>query len=418
MIDIGYEDGEQFCKNLLNTGDFAQGLLSKFLPRGKKGGKKEELAVELAPLLMSGEVDADAFLLEYCKQPRMWLCVRRGTKASGWKQLGKAIDFLSSRKKGSDITWYGPFGSDEAERWYIAARNVETYSVAGNTVDTHWIRWTVIAQVTPTFVALHWNNFMNRPDKNPAEGFKQFPYYRRIPEIFRDLEEELVGAWETHEPNLADVVLHGSFDRYGDREDYTWKHKRIRASYNTVALNATGGTSNDDDDEDARAERAATGLQILTTALATTAVEALGQHPSNLAKVERALLRHILHEWGTKSYEFILDRKSSATTSPPAPGSEEPDDDDDLLEPDEEDMSKPKGTRVARMHIYFGTETPRSEDAAGIDSLQHVRCYQTYGFSTEALRFILDEVEQHAPTPFSDDGPDADYDEHDYDDDY
>jgi hypothetical protein len=421
LIDLGYAEGEEFCKHLINTGDFSGATLAKLAPKHLRGQKKESLAAGLAPLLLmdeEGAVDADAFVLSYCTQPRSWLALRRGSKKPGWPTKGSARDFLSRKRKGTDIHWYGPFGSEPSERWYIAAKNVRTWvGELGQDMTSHFVRWHVIAQVTDDWVALHWNNFSSRSE-DPNVGFAQYPYFRKIPEIFDDLAEEIDGTWRPKDPNLANIILHGSFERHGADASLEWKHKRVRSYYNTVALNAHGGggrgkTIDDDDDDDDVAARAATGLQILTSALARTAATALGRSGDDVAHaaVERALLCQILREWGTKSYEFILERKNAA----PADG----------------DGAQVR-SKLARMHIYFGTETARVAETASIDSLQHVHCFRQYGGSSDALAFILAE-ERLAKGLGSSDDPTAflrealghaepeddyyDYDDGDFDDD-
>lgn len=419
LLDTGYAEGEEFCKALLNTGDFGQGFMSRLVPRGMKSLPKGQLVSELAVDLTTGAgvVDPDQFLLEYCKQPRSWLCIRRGELRGDWEQKHTAHDFLTRKQKTTDIVWFGPFGDDPDERWYVATKNVWSHVFEEGAPATRYpIRWHVIAQVNRSFVALHWNNLANRSE-DPAQPFRAYPYWRTIPEIFDDLSAEIGGTWKVRTPNLSEVILHGAFDRYGQSEEYTWQHKRVRASYNTVALNAhgSGGTGKGKNAE----ERAASGLTILTTALAATAVGALdlgADAKTATTRVERALLRQILREWGTKSYEFILQSQGEVDAEI-----------DDGVAVGTVGMTK----AIARMHIYFGTEGAHYSETSTIDSLQHIHCFQKEGFggSTKALQFILSEAEgmapevadrESSPTMISDDdGRDYDYDQEDYfDEDY
>lgn len=385
LVDLGFEEGSQFCRFLLDTGDFSHGLLRSFAPKGSKGLSKGQLSIELASLLLDNRIDAQEFVLAYCRQPRQWLSVRSGSKGHAWPSRLSAKDFLTKREKSGGTSWYGPFG-DGAERWYIATRDVKHYSAEeGQILAPHRVRWQVVAQVNSEFAALHWNGFTHRSE-DANEGFKQYPYWRDIPAFFRELADIVDGDWNAEEPNLAEVILHGSLGRYADSLEHKWTHKRIRASYQAVAVNASGGAIHGGTTEE---ELAATGLQILTSALAKTAVNALGRASDEVAlrKVERALLLKILHDWGTKSYEFILRSNQ---------GDRVEEGDEDAYAADEiaefQLPEEPSNGRV-RMHIYFGADA-EIVGSTTQDSLQHVHCFADYGGSTAALVFILRESEK------------------------
>lgn len=356
IVDLGYAEGEEFCKQLLCASDFSTALLHHFAADGSKSLRKEKLAAHVAARIDSGDVDANDFVLAYCEQPRTWLCVRFGSKAPSWPRKHTAIDLLTRReKKTSAIVWYGPFGSGN-KRWYVAAQNVKHYVDLGDEgFKPYPMRWQVVAQVTDDHVSLHWNNASTR-EKESIQTPVQFPYWHYLDDIFAELRSMLHGEWDAEEPNLSDVILHAAFDRYVDSDEYDWHHKAVRSAYESVALNASGSGATG-----TREERAASGLQNLTRELATTAAKAIGRGKDNEAidKIDRALLRKILREWGTKSYEFILHDG----------GEDAP---------------------LARMRVYFGADTPKDGKQTQ-DTIQHVHCYAKYGGSTGALKFILEE---------------------------
>lgn len=358
IVDLGYAEGEDFCKHLLQASDFSTSLLRSFAADGSKSLKKDELAAHVASRIENLEVTAEDLVLAYCQQPRQWLCVRFGTKAASWPRKRTAIDLLTKMEKGTELVWYGPFGTG-AERWYVAAQNVKHHVDIGDDVFKPFpMRWQVAVQVTPTFAALHWFNASTR-EKQSMQHTSQFAYWHYLNDIFADLRTMLHGDWDAEEPNLAEVILHSAFDRYVDNDsgDYRWIHKAVRSNYESVALNASGSTGG------TKEERAASGLTILTQELAETAAQAVGLQKDEKAvtKIERALLRKILRQWGTKSYEFILNAGAG-------------------------------GDGIARMRIYFGAETPLDGKQTQ-DTIQHVHCFAKYGNSTEALKFILEEWE-------------------------
>ncbi|OYQ65501.1 hypothetical protein B9G53_07140 [Pseudanabaena sp. SR411] len=80
---------------------------------------------------------------------------------------------------------------------------------------------------------------------------------------------------------------------------------------------------------------------------------------------ENAILRTLIHEWGTKSYEFKLDRLNNIF------------------------QDKINNESVFRAHYYFGAK-PESESP---DALVHLLCYKEYGGSAGILGFLINEIE-------------------------
>jgi hypothetical protein len=222
LVDLGFEEGTEFCSRLLDTDDFRLEMLRPFGGRGARSMGRPELASQIAARLVEHEIDTDAFLLAYCTQPRTWLCVRSGLKGSGWEKLGKGSDFLTKRKKSSGLHWYGPFGSGK-ERWYIVAKNVpHLVEVETGKWETFPMRWQVAVQVTPTYAALHWNNSSTR-ESEEAQSLPRFPYWQHIPQIYKELSDHLGCDYDPRQPNLSELLLHFAFDRYfDDRKNYNW----------------------------------------------------------------------------------------------------------------------------------------------------------------------------------------------------
>ncbi|MEM8723604.1 MAG: hypothetical protein AAGE84_30715 [Cyanobacteria bacterium P01_G01_bin.39] len=83
---------------------------------------------------------------------------------------------------------------------------------------------------------------------------------------------------------------------------------------------------------------------------------------------EVAALRTLIKEWGTKSYEFSLEKE----------------------EEKKELNKKSKYNRLIKAHCYFGLK-PNSPTQ---DSLQHLKC--DCGSSTSVLKFLLRELESYS----------------------
>jgi len=107
----------------------------------------------------------------------------------------------------------------------------------------------------------------------------------------------------------------------------------------------------------------------LSEKLANSVLNKLGLvgDPEKMSNAEDAILLTLIKEWGTKSYEFQLDRELTAAE----------------IETDK--LKKVKVKCLIKAHCYFGLK-PNSTNQ---DSLQHLKCY---GGSTGVLEFLLKEL--------------------------
>jgi hypothetical protein len=358
LVDYGYPAGESFCRALLDAGEFAPAMLGRFCQAGFKNMPKQQVASHVASRLVNGEINADDLMLAFCQQPRDWLCLRLGNKVNLWPQKGTAIQFLTQRESHKGFVWYGPFGTGD-ERWYVVAKNIEQVVNLGDEWGKRNMRWHVMVQMTPGYVALHWFN-ASVHEKPEQKNHPQFAFWHHTNDIYTELNSIIRGNWDPEEPNLARLILHEAMERYEDHPQYKWDHKAVRSIFDSVALSASGSGTKMITGSN-KEERAASGLQILTEELASTVAEALGIKDEALVrKGERALLRKILRGQGTKSYEFTLDERQS-------------------------------GNPIARMRVSFGVDTAHAGRQTQ-DTIQHVHCFAKYGRSTGALKFILSEL--------------------------
>lgn len=139
------------------------------------------------------------------------------------------------------------------------------------------------------------------------------------------------------------------WDKYLNNKPYNWKHIRIRAEASGLAINAHSSGVQEID---------VRGLQALSQHIAKSVLSKLhlDDDTESMSNVEDAILLTMIKEWGTKSYEFSLDRGLEG---------------------------------LFRAHCYFGLK-PNSKTQ---DSLQHFKCYSMYyGGSTGVLNFLLKEL--------------------------
>jgi hypothetical protein len=372
FIDKGFSDSKTFCTQFLYSSDFTLGTLKALVKRGKSKAKYE-LATSLAGSLESQQISKDEVLLAFVQQPRKWLSFKIG-RCTQHPVHGSAEILLTEF---GEEGWYGPIKDVDSSRvWYIRTHKVPFYeqgiSQAGealqgellrqsSSVATYRIRWTVLAEIGVNYMALSWNGFRHNELRSSSvdptvESLMQFPYWRYIPGFFDELSQSCSTEWQN--PVLHKLVLQDLWDRYLNDSQYVWRHLRIRADNRGVALNVHSTGASDNEELQMR------GLRALSKELASSALSSLEiQETSELiGSVENALLRTLIQNWGTKSYEFSLNRISKSID---------------------------KDKEIFRAHCYFSLGASSSPQ----DSFQHLHCFtKDYGGSGQALRFLLSEL--------------------------
>ena len=365
FVDHGFTDRD-FLRHFLASAEFTTSTLKNLVPSAKASQKKEDLPYDIISALDNQLILESDVLLAYLEQPKSWLSFQVG-KHSEDPELDDPSFLL--RNFGEE-KWYGAiFDAERNKKWYIRIQKVPNPSFIGvgaaKTIDrSQSIRWMVAAEIGSGYVSLHWNGFSSSSYEDEDETLKQnqFPYWQYIPIFFDELKKLFKAEWDY--PNLCKIVLSDLWDKYLGKElkgfKYNWQHLRIRAEASGVALNARSAGNSDVD---------VRGLQALSKHLAKSAIESLGivitEDSPNFSNVENAVLRTLIHEWGTKSYEFRLDRLNNIF------------------------QDKIKKESVFRAHCYFGAK-PESESP---DTLMHLLCYKEYGGSAGILGFLINEIE-------------------------
>jgi hypothetical protein len=212
-------------------------------------------------------------------------------------------------------------------------------------------RWTVFAELSPTYIALYWSGFTS--SHNADKNASQFPFWNHIPDFFDELHNQCKSTWS--EPNFYDLVMNTLWQKYKENSTnkYSWRDLKIRAESSGVALNASSSGI---------AEVDINGLKVLSQRIAEACIKAMEVEPGiHKSKVEDAVTKTLIQEWGAKSYEFIIEEKS-----------------------EEEKNNK----KLFRSHCYFG----RNHESKGEDCFPHFKCYSEYGNSVGSLKFLLEEI--------------------------
>lgn len=379
FIDNGYPSGYEFLEKFLSSPDFLSKTLYEINPLHRSFNKTQK-ASEIINLLKQGVLTKNEILLSYVKQTRNWLSFKKKSKTLSFPQFQDPLILLENF---GDDGWYGPIKDPDSSRvWYIYILKISDFTHRGIqnnlTVDQRFIRWSVIAEVSQHYLSLIWNNFTYNDSVNiNDENRHQFPFWIHIHNLFNDLSSEL--KVQLTDINLHELILIKMWDKYLSDKNYQWRHIRIRAFASGVALNAHSSGVQDIN---------INGLQALSTELAKSSLRAMGisidNDRQNLHTVENFLLRTLIKEWGTKSYEFSLEREILVTDS--SSGS-------DIIVEDESIINS--NTRIVlkklfKAHCYFGHSV---SNPTYQDSLQHLNCSLPFGGSKQALEFLVELLE-------------------------
>lgn len=312
---------------------------------------KEVLALRIADALETGKLTPEQILLPYVKQSRTWLSLKKGS-CTITPNLNSAEILLT--QFGQD-GWYGPIHevTQPEKKWYI-----RTYKIDDSTSQTNKrdIRWSVIAEVAKDYVAFSWDGFTYSSQR--VEQRTQFPFWNHIPSFIDELANHCQTNWKY--PPLHKLILHDMWDKYLNCIPYKWRHLRIRAESSGLVINAhSAGVQ----------EINVKGLKALSEKLANSVLQKLGiaDDKTKMVDAEDAILLTLIKEWGTKSYEFQLDRELTPS------------------EIEAETLKKVTRKCLIRTHCYFGLKP----DSKTQDSFLHLRCY---GSSTSVLEFLLKEL--------------------------
>ena len=357
--DEDSEDGSLLKSFLMH--EFTSTTLSSLVASVNGGArgyeKKEPLCDKVIHLFESKQLSVNDILLSYAKSSRMWLSLRVGNHSN----LPQKNNISSLLRDFNSFGWHGPLKDKDGDAYYVYTKRVRGEIDVGESdsriIQQRNYRWPVIARITDTYMALSWYGFSYSDDASNSRA-NQFPFWLYIEGIFDELEA-MTGASLKY-PDLYNLVLEKLWDKYLNDpiyiDSYEWEHLRIKAESSGVALNAKSSSG--------PVEMNLKGLKALAKQLSTSALEALGLEDKSPDHdvVEAAMLRTIIKGWGTKAYEFSLDR---------------------WIE------DKSRRVKVFRAYCNFGLRTELKNE----DALLHLKCYSKYGNSNGALDFLLQELD-------------------------
>lgn len=276
-----------------------------------------------------------------------WLTFKSGS-AQDLPTLADSVELVT---KLGEEQWYGPVRESENhdEWWYIRPSFVTHWEMLDNasTPQKSTIRWLCFARISNNTISFHWNGF-SYSDSVDRIGNQnvQFPYWQFVPNLFDEIL--LLTRANIKNVNLHQLILHTIWENYRYDSAYNWIDKKIRAESGGVSLNARAGNVQ---------ELSVQGIRgLANTIRRSIQTELFSKYGTNLPEpdtFDEVILRTLLREFGTLSYEFALESED--------------------------------GEKIFRSHCYFG----QKPDFNTPDSFPHLRVFTTWQSDLEVLEFLL-----------------------------
>jgi len=314
-------------------------------------GKKTDLVDRIAPHCQRSDLARKSVMEHLVRRPKGWFSLKIGEVSTPPKFLDPTELVVGEGTQ----QWYGPLGDpvDDDVVWYIRPVLIPHFELLPDSSDVvrFEIRWLCFARVVSNFISLHWRGFTHALTLDAATRYNsQFHYWEHVPRLFDELQEAARAKLEY--VNLHDLVLYTLWDKYRYDGTSKWVDRRIRAESGGVALTARTGAIIDIDVPGIR-RLAYTIRRSIQMELS----EKQGVFLSEPAWFDEVILRTLLREFGSLSYEFSL-----------------------------EDRFKRK---LFRAHSYFGVK-PNSTSP---DSFAHLNVFTTWQDDLRQLQFILDHMD-------------------------
>lgn len=319
--------------------------------RGASGSKAELAQTIISAEGISLEVIARRVVTYLPLRHREWMTLKVGRVPSVPTLRNMAELVLSPGQE----DWYGPLSvNDDANAfWYVRPVFVPHWELdtQGNP-HKYQIRWLCWARLASDHLSLHWNNFTygdtiaHAGGANGPQRTVQYPYWLQIPHLL-DSFTELLNTQMVY-INLQQITLHRLWDQYLGQRGYQWMHRRIRAEAGGVSLSAYAGR--------AVVEMGTGGIEHLAKTIRQAVQDELitvyDTHLPEPERIDEVILRTLIREYGTLSYEFNL------VGSQP----------------------------IISAHVYFGTK----KNSQLQDSFPHVRLTDSKITDLAQLKFLLD----------------------------
>jgi hypothetical protein len=367
FADKGWPSGQPFFQAFLSSPEVNLNTLQVLSDNSSKKLVKNQLADILSQKYYNSEAFAYLFWKTYVLQHRSWCAIRLFDSLSAPEFRSPNILLREMGEEG----WYGPISTGEATTQYylrvfhfqdhLRKSRDEIAVGSSNPYEFCKLRWITVLKITPQAMCLSWDGFTRAKEDEDEMNSEQFKFWKYVPTVWQEVQTKFTCLPE--KVDLYELVLHYLWDFYVGNSDYQWSHLHIRARSSGVSLNARSSPQVSHDLE-------IEGLQQLSTKISESIQKKLNLSDSDFCKIENTILRTLIHEWGTRSYDFKLSEK----------------------------LEDGKEICIFRGHCYFGNVEPQESGIVRQDSLQHIKTYKKYGGLDAAFNFMVKHARDYSTT--------------------
>jgi len=346
--------GYQFATQFLASTDFDVATL-KQISRDlgmSPSGRKNELSDQIARAAAEQSSARAAVISRMIGRKKGWASIRAG-RVTEFPSLADPQGLVIGR---GDERWYGPIVCpvDTEAQWYIRPVFVGHWDMPEHDASPPnecQIRWLCFARMQADVISLHWRGFSFAETARAAMNrAAQFPYWQYVPNLF----EEIVKLTDSDvkDIKLHWLVLYCLWDKYRHNPSYLWTDRRIRAESSGVSLNAHAGAVHEID---------VGGILHLARTVRSSIQQELqtkhGQGMPDPCTFDEVIMRTLIREFGTLSYEFSLEEGQSV---------------------------------VFRAHSYFGLR-PQSNSR---DRFPHLKLHTSRRHHLDQMGFLLNHLRE------------------------
>jgi hypothetical protein len=348
-----------FIESFLNSPDFTHETLNKISQELSLYSRKASVNAITVQLLrrINNEIVQRTITRWLIAQKKRWCSIKLGklTQAPKCAPVNELL-FGQGEEK-----WYGPVSHPNDRQdvyWYVRPHFTRDWEIPEGHRDPkeYIVRWLVFARLSDQTLTIHWNGFTHAEDVSGiGKSRNQFPYWKYIPNMIIEFSK-LISRTDYKEVNLTRLALHFLWDKYRYEDGYRWTDRAFRAEAGGVYMSARSGAIIEVGRDDIR------GVRRLSNSLRKSVeFELKNNYKIELPdpeKFDEVILRTLLRELGTLSYEFSLSESNAENN-------------------------------IFRGHFYFGLKS----DSLSPDSFPHIRLYFGQGGDDlQPLEFLLDHL--------------------------
>ena len=318
-IDYALPTELDFARVYLASGDFNQTMLKEICQKcgisthfNPQGGRTDAIN-QIADLAVRHYDVRKHIIIELLKRNRNFMAVK-GARTNISIPSKPQYDPTELTISVGDGKWYGQLhhpNDKPGAIWYVRPNRItnEFRDEKGN-LHQGKIRWLCFARIYGKTVSLHWQGFSKEITIDGVLREIQYDYWEQISRLWTELENTLNLSLDPI--NWEDFVLYNLWDQYRYDDNYVWTDRAIRADSGGVNLSASSraewkkNKTKDEEKEDLDIKGIRRLAHSIRSSVQTEYELRNDERFPEAADYDEVILRTLLREFGTISYEFSI----------------------------------------------------------------------------------------------------------------